>query len=148
MNWKRIIGWALAGIVGLIVIAAVGGCLYLKSPSFQRLAISKIEQEAAAATGTKTNIGRFDVNLSTLTAHLYDITLRGTEGPDQPPLLYADKLTVGVKILSVLRRQFSLSKLVIERRIGHMKLDRSGKNNRPPTALGQKSSHTGINDLC
>jgi translocation and assembly module TamB len=147
MNWKRIIGWALAGIVGLIVIAAVGGCLYLKSPSFQRLAISKIEQEAAAATGTKTNIGRFDVNLSTLTAHLYDITLRGTEGPDQPPLLYADKLTVGVKILSVLRRQFSLSELLIERPIVHMQVDRSGKNNLPTAPPSQNTSHTGIFDL-
>jgi translocation and assembly module TamB len=147
MNWKRTIGWALAGIVGLIVIAAVGGYLYLKSASFQRLAISKIEQEAAAATGVKTEIGRLDFNLSTLTAHLYDITLRGTESLNQPPLLHADKLTVGVKILSALRRQVSLSELRIEHPIVHMQVDRSGKNNLPTAPPSQNTSHTSVFDL-
>ena len=147
MHWKRIIGWTLAGIVGVIVIAAVGGYLYLKSASFQRLAISKIEQETATATGANTKIGRLDFNLSTLTAHLYDITLRGTEGLDQPPLLHADKLTVGVKILSALRRQASLSELLIERPIVHMRVDRSGKNNLPAAPPSQNTSHTSVFDL-
>lgn len=147
MNWKRIISWMLAGIVSVIVIAAVAGYLYLKSASFQRLAISKIEQEAAAATGAKTEIGRLDFNLSTLTAHLYDITLRGTEGLNQPPLLHADKLTVGVKIRSALRRQVSLSELLIERPIVHMQVDRSGKNNLPTAPPSQSTSHTSVFDL-
>jgi translocation and assembly module TamB len=147
MNWKRIIRWALLGIVSVIVIVAVGAYLYLKSASFQRLAIIKIEQEAAAATGAKTEIGSLDVNLSTLTAHLYDITLRGTEGPNQPPLLHADKLTVGVKILSALRRQVSLNELLIERPIVHMQVDRSGKNNLPTAPPSQNTSHTSVFDL-
>jgi translocation and assembly module TamB len=147
MNWKRIVGWTLAGIVGVIVIAAVGGYLYLKSASFQRLAISKIEQEAATATGANAEIGRLDFNLSTLTAHLYDITLRGTEGLDQPPLLHADKLTVGVKILSALRRQASLSELLIERPIVHMRVDQSGKNNLPTAPPSQNTGHTSVFDL-
>jgi translocation and assembly module TamB len=147
MNWKRIIGWTLAGIVGVIFVAAVGGYLYLRSASFQRLAISKIEQEAAAATGATTRIGRLDVNLSTLTAHLYDITLRGTEGPDQPPLLHADKLTVGVKIVSALRRQVSLSELLIESPMVHVQVDRSGKNNLPTAPPSQNTSHTSVFDL-
>lgn len=147
MNWKRIIGWTLAGIVGVIFVAAVGGYLYLRSASFQRLAISKIEQEAAAATGATTRIGSLDVNLSTLTAHLYDITLRGTEGPDQPPLLHADKLTVGVKIVSALRRQVSLSELLIESPIVHVQVDPSGKNNLPTVPPSQNTSHTTVFDL-
>jgi len=147
MHWKRIIGWTLAGIVGAIVIAAVGGYLYLKSTSFQSLAISKIEQEATVATGAKTKIGRLDFNSSMLTAQLYDITLRGNEGPDQPPLLHADKLTVGVKILSALRRQVSLSELLIERPIIHIQVDRSGKNNLPTAPPSQNTSYTSVFDL-
>ena len=147
MNWKRIIGWTLAGILGVIFVAAVGGYLYLRSIGFQQFAINKIEHEAAAATGAKTEIGRLDFNLSTLTAHLYDITLRGTEGPDQPPLLHADKLTVGVKILSALRRQVSLSELLIERPIVHVQVDRSGKSNLPIAPPSQNTSHTSVFDL-
>jgi len=147
MNWKRILGWTLAGIVGVIVIAAVGGYLYLQSGSFQRLAISKIEQEAAAATGAEIKIGGLDFNLSALTAHLYDITLHGTESPNQPPLLHADKFTVGIKILSAFRREVSLSELLIERPIIHMQVDRSGKNNLPTAPPSQNSSHTSVFDL-
>jgi translocation and assembly module TamB len=147
MHWKRIIGWTLAGMVGVICVAAVGAYLYLRSSSFQRFAINQIEQQAAAATGAKTEIGRLDFNLSTLTAHFYDITLRGNEGPDQPPLLHADKLTVGVKILSALRHQVSLSELLIERPIVHMQVDRSGKNNLPTVPPSQNTSHTSVFDL-
>jgi len=147
MNWKRIIRWTLAGIVGVIVVAAFGGYLYLKSASFQRLAISKVEQEAAAATGARTKIGSLDVNLSTLTAHLYDITLRGTEAPNQAPLLHADKLTVGVKIRSALRRRVSLSDLLIERPIVHMQVDKSGKNNMPTAPPSQNTNPTSVFDL-
>jgi translocation and assembly module TamB len=147
MGWKRRIRWTLAGIAGAIVIAAVGGYLYLRSTGFQRFAISQIEQQAAAATGGKTKIGRLDFDLSTLTAHLYDITLRGTEGPNEPPLLHVDKLTVGVKILSALRRQVSLSELLIERPIVHMRVDRSGKNNLPTAPPSQNTSHTSVFDL-
>jgi translocation and assembly module TamB len=147
MNWKRIIIWTLAAIVGVIFVAAMGAYLYLKSSSFQRFAINQIEQQAAAATGAKTEIGSLDVNLSTLTAHLYNITLRGTEGPDQPPLLHADKLTVGVKILSALRRQVSLRELLIEHPVVHMRVDRSGKNNLPTAPPSQNTSHTSVFDL-
>jgi translocation and assembly module TamB len=147
MTWKRIVGWTLAGIAGVIFLAAVGGYLYLRSSGFQRFAINQIEQQAAAATGAKTEIGRLDFNLSTLTAHLYDITLRGTEGPNQPPLLHADKLTVGIKILSALRRHVSLSELLLERPVVHMQVDRHGKNNLPTVPPSQNTIHTSVFDL-
>ena len=137
MNWKRIIGRTLAGIAGVFFAAAAGGYLYLRTSSFQRFAINQIEQQAAAATGGKIKIGSLDFNLGTLTARLYDITLHGTEGPNQPPLLHADKLTVGVKILSALRRQASLSELVIEHPIVHLQVDRSGRNNLPAVPPSQ-----------
>jgi translocation and assembly module TamB len=147
MNWKRIVGWTLAGIIGVLVIAAIAGYIYLESTNFQRFAIGKIEQEATAATGAKIRIGSVDFNLSTLTAHLYDITLRGGEGTNQPPLLHADKLTVRVKVVSALHRQVSLSELLIERPIVHMQVDRSGKNNLPSPPPSQNPSHTSVFDL-
>src|SRR3974390_3100934 len=100
MKWKRIIGWTVAGFFLLLVILAVGGYFYLKSNGFQQFALRKIADQADAATGGKTQVGGLDFSLSTLTAHLYNITVRGTEGPDQPPLLHADRLTVGIKIVS------------------------------------------------
>ena len=99
MKWKRKVGWALAGLLTLLAIA---GYFYLRSSAFQQYALGKIVAEANDATGGKTEIGGLEFDLSTLTARLYNITLRGTERRDQPPLLHAGSLTVRLKILSAL----------------------------------------------
>lgn len=147
MKWKRTIGWALAGVLVLLLIAAVGGYFYLRSNHFQQFALSKIVEQADAATGGRAEIGGLDFDLSTLTAHLYNITLRGTEGPDQPPLFHADELTVRVKILSALRRQVGLRELLLDHPVVHLQVSREGRNNLPTAPPSQSSSNTNIFDL-
>ena len=146
-TWKRRIGWAAVALFTLIVVVAIGGYLYLKSASFQRLAQHKIGEAAASAIGGKTTVGRLDLNLSTLTANLYDITVHGTEGPDQPPLLHADKLTVGIKIQSLFRPKVSLRELLVEHPEVHIQVDRQGTSNLPTPPPSNSSSHTNAFDL-
>jgi uncharacterized protein involved in outer membrane biogenesis len=131
----------------LLLLAAIGGYVYLKSNSFQQFALHEIAQQADLATGGRSEIGGLDFNLSTLTAHLYNITLRGTEGRDQPPLLHADKLTVRLKIISALRRQVALRELLIEHPVVHMQISSDGKNNLPASPPSQSSSNTSVFDL-
>ncbi len=147
MKWKRIVGWGFAGFAILLVVIVVGGYFYLKSNSFQQFALRKISQEAETATGGKTQIGGLDFSLSTLTAHLYNITVHGTEGPDRPPLLHADKLTVSIKIVSALKRQVNLSELIIDRPVIHLLVDKAGKDNLPTAPPSNSSSHTSVFDL-
>ena len=101
---------------------------------------------ALAAEGT-TEIGGLDFSLSTLTAHLYNITMRGTEGPGQPPLLHADELTVRIKIVSALHRQVALRELRIEHPVIHFQVGKDGKNNLPATPPSQRSGDTSVFDL-
>jgi translocation and assembly module TamB len=147
MSVKRNIGWIALGLVALLVIVIVGGYFYLRTNNFQRFAIRKIVQQADQATGGRTEIGGLDFTLSTLTAHLYNITMRGTEGPGQPPLLHADKLTVQAKIVSALHMQFSLRELIIDHPVVHVQVNREGKNNLPTAPPSQSSSHTNVFDL-
>lgn len=147
MNWKRTITWTAISIGLLVIVAVVGGYIYLKSNSFRHLALRKIADEANQATGGKAKIGGMDFSLSGLTANLYDITLRGTESSDQPPLLHADKLTVGVRIISVLHRKVSLSELLILHPVVHVQVGRDGKNNFPTAPPSQNSSHISVFDL-
>jgi translocation and assembly module TamB len=147
MNWKRTIGWALAGLLALLLIAIVGGYFYLRSNNFQQFALRKIVEQADQATGGRTQIGGLDFNLSTLTAHLYNITMRGTESSDQPPLLHADELTVRIKILSALHHQVALRELLIAHPVIHFQVSREGKNNLPTAPPSQSSSNTSVFDL-
>jgi translocation and assembly module TamB len=147
MKWKRTIGWVLAGLIMLLIVAVVVGYLYLRSNRFQQYALSEIVKQADESTGGRTEIGGLDFSLSTLTAHLYNITLRGTEGPGQSPLLHADKLTVRIKILSALHRQVALRELLIEHPVVHFQVSKDGKNNLPAAPPSQSGSHTSVFDL-
>ena len=147
MSVKRKIGWTLAGLAIFFILAIAAGYFYLTSNSFQQFAVHKIVEEADQATGGKTEIGGLDFKLSTLTAHLYNITVRGTEGPAQPPLLHADRLTVTLKIVSALQHKVELHELLIDHPVVHVQVDRQGKNNFPTAPPSQSSSHTSIFDL-
>ncbi|HLZ40225.1 MAG TPA: translocation/assembly module TamB domain-containing protein [Candidatus Sulfotelmatobacter sp.] len=147
MSAKRKIGWTLAGIGIFLLLLISAGYFYLRSSSFQSFALHKIVEEADQATGGKAEIGGLDFKLSTLTAHLYNITLQGTESPTQPPLLHADKLTIGLKIISVLRHKVELEELLIDHPVVHMQVSQQGKNNLPTAPPSQSSSHRSVFDL-
>jgi translocation and assembly module TamB len=149
MKWKKSFGWTLAVLMIVIAILVVGGYLYVKSDAFRQLAMRKIVAGANEATGGHTEIGAVDFELSTLTAHLYNVVVRGNESPDVPPLFRVDKLTVGLKIQSVLHQKVNLSELLIEHPVVHLELNSKGKSksNVPPPSPSQSTSPTNIFEL-
>ena len=147
MRWRKIAGWILAVFAVLLVCTWVGGFLFLKSSTFSQFAMRKIAEAAQQAAGAPTTIGRLDFSLSTLTAHLYNIAVRGTESADEAPLLHIDKLTVGLKIQSALHRKVNLSEIVIEHPVARVRVDRSGKSNLPTAPPSRGSSKTSVFDL-
>ncbi len=147
MRSKRIIGWTLAGLAALILIALGGGILFLRSHYFANYARNKIVQEFNQHTGGRTEIRGFNFRISTLTANLYGITLRGTEAAGQPPLLHVDKITVGLKIQSILRRQITLSELLVEHPEVNLLVNSAGKSNLPQPPASKNSSTTNVFDL-
>jgi translocation and assembly module TamB len=147
MRRGKIMGGALAGIFILIVAAGVGAYFFLQSESFQKLAIRTIVTDTNEATGGRAEIGKVDFQLSALTAHLYNITLHGSEPPSRPPLLHIDKLTVGLKIQSIFRREISLSQLLIEHPVAFVEVEHNGKSNLPHFPQRQGGSNTSVFDL-
>jgi len=147
MTVKRKLMWALAAIATLLIAGTLAGYFYLRSESFRAFALRKVVEQADLATGGKTAIGRLHLDLSTLTATLYDITIRGTEAPDQPPLLHADRLSVGIKIVSILRRQVVLQELLLDHPVVHIEVARQGTSNLPTPPPSQSTSQTSVFDL-
>jgi len=147
MPWRRRIGWTFAALGVLVFAGAVGGYLFLKSNSFQEYALRTIVQDTNDATGGRVEIRNFDFKLSTLTAHLYNITLHGSERPDQAPLLQVDKLTVGLKIQSLVHRKITLDELLVNHPVVRLGVDREGKSNIPQSPPSKNSSHASVFDL-
>jgi translocation and assembly module TamB len=147
MQWKKAVGWTFIGILMLLVVGGIGGYFYLQSTSFKNFALRTISEKVETVTGGKTQIGGLDFQPSTLTAHLYNIVIRGIEPSDDPPLLKVDELTVSLKIISAFRREISLSELIIQHPIVRIRVARDGKNNLPQAPVSQSKSNTDIFDL-
>jgi translocation and assembly module TamB len=147
MPWRRTIGWTFAVLAVLVFAGAVGGYLFLKSRSFQEYALRTIMQETNDAIGGRAEIRKLDFELSTLTAHLYNITLHGSERPDQLPLLQVDKLTVGLKIQSLVHRKITLNELLVDHPVVHLGVDGEGKSNIPQSPTSKNSGHANVFDL-
>jgi translocation and assembly module TamB len=147
MPWRRTIGWTFAVLAVLVFAGAVGGYLFLKSRSFQEYALRTIVQDTNDATGGRAEIRTLDFELSTLTAHLYNISLHGSERPDQPPLLRVDKLTVALKIESLIHRKITLDELLLDHPVVHVAVNREGKSNIPESPPSKNSSHGSVFDL-
>jgi translocation and assembly module TamB len=148
MRAKRIVRWSLAGIAILLILAAIGGYSYLKSTSFQHFALRQIVEKANDATGGRTEIGGLNFDLGTLTAHLYNITLHGTEASDQPPLLRAEELTIRLQIISAIHRKVTLREVVLNHPVLYLQRSHDGTTNVPtPPPAPSTSGSTNIFDL-
>ena len=148
MNWKRIIAWIAAVILILVVVIAIGGYFVLRSHSFHRYVLAKIVEKASASTGGNVEIRSYDFRWSNLTANAYGLIIHGTEPAGQRPLLQVDKLTVRLKILSVLHQKISLREIRVEHPVAHLLIDKQGRTNIPqPTAPKQQSSSINVFDL-
>ncbi len=139
-------GMMFAGLAIFIVVIAFSLNFVLRTKTFQQFVIRKITEGVEQATGGRTDIRALDFRLSTLTAHLYCITIHGSEIA-RPPFLQVDELTVGFTIQSVLRRKINLADLEIEHPVVHIYVYRDGKNNIPQSPPSSTGSHTSIFDL-
>jgi len=147
MQWRKIIPWTLAVVAILFGSGIIAGYLYSRSASFQQFALRKMVEETNKATGGRTQIGSLDFNLSTLTAHLHDIIIHGTETPSEAPLLQVKELTVTLKIQSVFHRTINLSELLIQQPVVHLEVDRLGASNLPQPPPSDSNTHTNVFDL-
>ena len=141
-------GWVAVALVGFVAVTAVGAYWYLQSGAFARYAIAKIVQQTQESTGGRLEVQHLGLNFRTLTSDLYGVTLHGKEGSGGLPLLQADRLTVRLRVDSVLRKKITLRELLIVHPVAHLTIDENGKTNIPePPPTSKPSGGTNVFDL-
>jgi translocation and assembly module TamB len=97
----------------LLLLAALSLALILQSRWFFNYIRTRLITTVETATGGRVEIGAFRLNWKTLRAEIDNFTLHGTEPPDKPPLFHATSLAVGIKIVSLFRRDVDIQYLDI-----------------------------------
>jgi len=148
MHWTKWLRWALLGAGALSIVILLGVLIAIKTPAFHRYVLATISGKAAEATGGRVEIQNYDFKLSGLTANVFGVVIHGTEADPTHPLFSADRLTIKLKILSVLHQQINLRELALEHPVIRVEVSKNGKTNLPnPAGPKQSSSSVNIFDL-
>jgi translocation and assembly module TamB len=126
-RWIRhsLIAMAVLLIVAAVVVYTVGNKI---AEHFVRNAlVSQLEDR----TGARVELGGFHLHAIRLRAEIDDLTLHGLEAPGTPPLFHAERIDVGVKILSLFGRDIRLDHLVIQHPEVDVQIAKSGGTNIP-----------------
>ena len=126
-RWKR---WGIRAIVlvaGAILLVAVLFWTGLAEDWMRHEIVRQIEQK----TGGRVELGGFHFRLWALRAELDDLTLHGREDKKAAPLFHADRVQVGVRILSFFGRKIALDELIVERPEVVVRYEKDGSSNLP-----------------
>jgi translocation and assembly module TamB len=128
-------GVGLAGLLLLLLVCAVA---VLRSDWFRDRVRARIVSEVDDATGGRAEIGEFLLDWRRLRAEARSFVLHGREKPEEPPLFSARSVQVGLKIVSILKRDIDIESLtVVEPRV-RVVVYEDGQTNLPQPKVARR----------
>ncbi len=97
--------------------------------------ISQIEQR----TGTRVEMSSFRLNLWQLRFEIGSLTVHGLESGGAPPLFHAEHVNLGLRVISLFRRQVALDELILDRPQVSVRIEKDGRSNLPSPQSGASS---------
>jgi translocation and assembly module TamB len=126
-RWKR---WTLRGCL-LAGAAAVLATVFLWMGFGVGWIRSELVSEIERTTGTRVELKGFRFHLWALRAEMDGLTLHGLEDKNAPPLFHADRLDIGVRIISFFGRKIALDELIVEKPQVTVRVEKDGRSNVP-----------------
>jgi len=109
---RRRVARSIVLVLLLLITAGVVAFEAFKIEVVERWARDQIVKLLELRTGARVEVGTFHVNILRLRVQADNLTLHGLEDASKPPLFHADRVDLGITILSLVRRKFALSELV------------------------------------
>ena len=127
----KVILYGLLGVACLAVAAVVAGTVLLQSDWFKNKVRERIVAVAEKATGGRVEVGNFNYNWRALTAEVSPFILHGKEPPSSPPFFRAEKIQIGMRIISALKKQIDLAAVMVDKPQLHVRVGPDGSTNVP-----------------
>ena len=137
MSLKR---WALL-LAASILLVAGAALLVVQSSWFYGKVRARIVSTVAGATGGRVAIGSFRFDWKSMRAEVRDFTLAGTEPAGKPPLVHADSVSVGLKIVSFLKQDVDIQYLEVQNPRVYLIVHPDGSTNLPRPKIRRSSSN-------
>lgn len=130
-----------AGVLALLLYGA--WYWLLRSEWLREKLRARAVQEIEKATGGRVELGRLDFDPSLLGASIDRFVLHGTEPTGAAPLVRAERIQVGLKILSFLKPNVDVGRIEIVKPRVNIIVGADGKTNLPSPAVPRPPSGRG-----
>jgi len=130
-RWKKWTLRPLAAVLALLLVLVVVVAAIFEFGYADRWIRSEIITQVHKRTGATVQMGSFHFNPWRLTVGVSDLTVHGLEEPGAPPLFHADRVDVGVRILSLFRHQVALDEVIVDEPEVAVTVDKNGHSNVP-----------------
>ena len=105
---RRGIAWIAGGTIAGLLLAAAAAVLAVRSQWFYEKVRQRLVDTVETATGGKVEAASFQFDWKRLRAEVTGFAIHGNEPLDKPALLRASSIAVGLKIVSLLKRQVDI----------------------------------------
>ncbi len=136
----RFISIAVVAICAVFALLVVTALYTLQSNWFKERVRQKIVLAVQDASGGRVELGRFDYDWRTLTADFRNFVVHGSEPASGSPLFRADSVHVGLKVISLLKRDVDIASLVVNRPEIYLLVRADGSTNIPSPKLRRRSN--------
>jgi translocation and assembly module TamB len=140
---KRKFKWKLS-LLSLLLLSGVAGLVgWLNSDNFREMVRARVVAELEHMTGGRVELDSFSWKLRQLRFEARGLAIHGLEPPGEEPYIRADRISLNLKIISLLTRKVSLEGVVIDRPTVHLIVNAQGIVNQPaPKGDGEGSLST------
>ncbi|MBZ5621926.1 MAG: translocation/assembly module TamB domain-containing protein [Acidobacteriia bacterium] len=111
MSRKRIVLTIAGSVAGLLLLTLMAGILVVRSQWFYDQVRQRVVSTVETATGGRVEARSFQFDWKQLKAEVKDFAIHGTEPADKPALFRASSVAVGLKIVSLLKRDVDIQYL-------------------------------------
>jgi translocation and assembly module TamB len=128
--WR--IAWKIAAVVAaLAVVLAITLLIAVRSAWFANKVHAGMVDAVEKATGGRMEMGAWSFDWRRLRVEVDNLTLHGTEPAGKPPLLHAEKIVVGLKIVSLWTRDVDLESAEVTSPAVYVIVAPDGSTNMP-----------------
>ena len=135
------------GMTAVTLILTVGVTFMLNNARFHNYLIRTAESQASESLGVRVQLQNFAVHFSNLSVDLYGVTIDGASPYPNPPLLQADHVRTGLRIVSILSRKWYLDSFQLDHPVVHVFVDSNGVSNIPAIKSSGQGNTTSVFDL-
>jgi translocation and assembly module TamB len=128
---RRRILYVFGGLLAIVAVVVVSGIITVRSAWFHEKVRVRMVREIERATGGKAELGSFTFDPRSMEARVRDFVLHGNERPGEPAFLRVEAVTVGIKIVSLWKKDVDIRTGIIDKPEFHFIVRKDGTTNMP-----------------